>query len=229
MRLKEALKAGLRLLTLDEKSLAILRWKLCRGDATLRVEYDLTADSVVFDVGGYRGDWAAEILSRYDCRIHVFEPVPQYFSLIRARVGDNPKVTLNQAGLAGKAGRCFISVDEEGSSVEKHGLDQAEIELLDVWDYVNNRGIDRIDLMKINIEGGEYGLLDRMHEMDLIVRCTDMQIQFHDFVPDADYHRRRLREVLGTTHRLTYDYPFIWENWRLRENSSAGGNRIGRS
>lgn len=216
MRLLETLKACAKLLILDEKSLAIVRWRLRRGDATLRLDYDLDENSVVFDVGGYRGDWASEIAARFNCSIHVFEPVAEYCALIRQRLGSNGKVVIICAGLAGENSKQLISVDEEGSSVEKRSANTREIELLDVHRYVADRGIRRIDLMKINIEGGEYGLLARMHEQNLIRSCTDLQIQFHDFVSDAPRRRQELREILARTHRLTYDYPFIWENWRRR-------------
>lgn len=39
--------------------------------------------------------------------------------------------------------------------------------------------IDDIGLMKINIEGGEYELLERMIELGIINKVKDIQIQFH--------------------------------------------------
>ena len=217
MRIREAVKTAVKLLTFDEKSIAIVRWILRRGDRTLRLDYPLGPDSVVFDVGGYRGDWAEAIFARFGCAIHVFEPVPQFFDLIRRRLGGNARIVINKAGLADAAGRQMISIDEEASSVARTTTaNRCEIELLDVHDYVSTRGIGRIDLMKINIEGGEYALLQRMHETGLIARCVDLQIQFHDFVPGAHEKRRRLREIIARTHELTYDYPFIWDNWRRK-------------
>lgn len=32
----------------------------------------LTRHSVVFDLGGYEGEWAADMRARYDCIVHVF-------------------------------------------------------------------------------------------------------------------------------------------------------------
>ena len=217
MRIFEAVKTAAKLLVLDEKSVAIVRWILARGDATLRLAYPLDAASVVFDVGGYRGDWAEAIAGRYGCTIHLFEPVPQYCEGIRRRLGHNPKVVINNAGLADATRRETLAIDEEGSSVEKRGANTCEIQLVDVVEYFAKHGVGRVDLMKVNIEGGEYALLARMHENGLIERCVDLQIQFHDFVPGAREKRAHLREVLGRTHALTYDYPFIWENWRLRK------------
>ena len=54
------------------------RWNADRGDDTLRLDYPLAEQDIVFDVGGYHGDWAATMHDRYGCHIHVFEPLPQY-------------------------------------------------------------------------------------------------------------------------------------------------------
>ena len=45
-------------------------------------------------------------------------------------------------------------------------------------DYIKGK----IDLLKINIEGGEYEVLENLIENDLIKNIDNIQIQFHDFV-----------------------------------------------
>ena len=49
-------------------------WFQNNGDKTLRLNYPLTDKSIVLDLGGYEGQWASDIFSRYCCFIHVFEP-----------------------------------------------------------------------------------------------------------------------------------------------------------
>lgn len=215
-RLLEAMKTLLRLVVLDKKSIAIVLWRLRRGESTLRLRYDLGPDSLVFDVGGYRGEFAEKIASRFDCRIHVFEPLEEYCREIRRRLGGNPKVAINQFGLADRTEDRTISVDEAASSVIKAAGKVVQIRLVDIHEYASKLDAPRIDLIKINIEGGEYALLSRMHATGLIPRCRDIQIQFHDFVPGAVALREDLRRMLSQTHELTYDYYFIWENWRLK-------------
>jgi FkbM family methyltransferase len=219
MRVGEAVRAAARLLVLDEKSVSIVRWRLRRGDATLRLDYDLRPDSLVYDVGGYRGEWAQAIAARYDCRIEVFEPLQAYCEVISGVLRGNPKVKLHPFGLAGATGRHLISVDEEASSHVKVAGKTEEIQLVDIAEHLERQGVRAIDLIKVNIEGGEFELLGRMHEKDLLRACRDIQIQFHDFVPDARRRREELRGILSRTHRLTYDFPFIWENWRRKEGA----------
>ena len=76
--------------------------------------------------------------------------------------------------------------------------------------------IDLIDLMKINIEGGEYDLLDHLITSNLVSRIKNIQVQFHDFIPDANSRMKNIQNELAKTHELTYQYKFVWENWRLK-------------
>ena len=48
---------------------AIQRWFRDKGDQTLRLNYDLNEHSVVFDLGGYEGQWSADIFQRYQCNV----------------------------------------------------------------------------------------------------------------------------------------------------------------
>jgi hypothetical protein len=68
----------------------------------------------------------------------------------------------------------------------------------------------------VNIEGGEYELLERMLERGLTERVCDLQIQFHNFSPDAAERMAAIQRGLAATHRPTYQYRFVWENWRRR-------------
>lgn len=81
------------------------------------------------------------------------------------------------------------------SSLFKLNGKVTEIQLIDIDEYISGLHIGRIDLIKMNIEGGEYALLARMHERDLIRNCVDIQIQFHDFIPDAGARRNKLRDA----------------------------------
>jgi len=76
------------------------------------------------------------------------------------------------------------------------------------------RKVKHINLIKINIEGGEYELLEKMIISNLIKRFDNIQIQFHRFIANAFTKRRLIQKGLSKTHYLTYNYPFIWENWK---------------
>jgi hypothetical protein len=53
-------------------------------------------------------------------------------------------------------------------------------------------------------------------------QIENIQVQFHDFVPDAEGRMQRIQEKLAQTHELTYQYLFVWENWRRRPAGTPG-------
>jgi FkbM family methyltransferase len=181
-----------------------------------RFDYPLTCESTVFDIGGYQGHFSREIVARYDPRVYVFEPVPQFYQELVAQFERNPKVRICNYGLSNQDSISQMTVAGDGSTIYMIGDRRTGVRLRDVQAVVRELGISQIDLVKINIEGGEYVLLRRMLETGLVSICQHILIQFHEFYPDARKLRSEIRTALQRTHVITYDYPFVWENWRRR-------------
>lgn len=190
-------------------------WFEDRGDKTLRLDYDLDENSLVFDLGGYEGQWASDIFSMYCCTIHVFEPVTEFADRIEQRFYRNERIFVHKFGLSNENRVVEISVNRDSSSLYKSGNHIADARLVRAVDFMRQNHIERIDLMKINIEGGEYDLLEHLIDSGFIKNITNIQVQFHDFVPDADERTVMIQKELEVTHSLTYQYPFVWENWIL--------------
>jgi FkbM family methyltransferase len=214
-----ALRRGGSLVYRSPQEKRVIPWFADNGDRTLRLNYELAKNSLVFDLGGYVGQWTSDIYSMYCCTIHVFEPVAEYAEGIRRRFSRNTDVHVHQFGLAGCNQAVKISLDGDGSSILKQGREVEEIELVRASDFLEQNAIGQIDLMKINIEGAEYDLLEHLIQSGIVPRIKNIQVQFHDFVPDAERRMRCIQADLARTHRLTYEYPFVWENWRLKEQS----------
>ncbi|MDX6451138.1 MAG: hypothetical protein QOH16_1187 [Gaiellaceae bacterium] len=191
-------------------------WFQVDGDKTLRLDYPLSASSVVFDVGGFEGQWASDIVGRFGCTVHVFEPVPDYVTKLKWRFDHNPLVHIHPFGLAGETSKRQMSVDEDRSSAFKEGDQVLTLELLDIEEFIRREAIGEVDLLKVNIEGGEYELLERLIQGGSVRRINNIQVQFHDFVPNAEPRMRQIQQALAETHELTYAYPFVWENWRRK-------------
>jgi FkbM family methyltransferase len=155
-------------------------------------------------------------VARYDPHVYVFEPIREFWELIVQKFQANPKVKICNYGLSDCDSHSQMTLSEDGSTLYKPGETQITVQLRDIWTVVRELGISRIDLIKINIEGGEYVLLRRMVETGLASICQDIQIQFHKFYPNSKGLRSEIRRALEETHFLTYDYPFVWENWRRR-------------
>jgi FkbM family methyltransferase len=191
------------------------KWVQDKGDSQLRLAYDLNASSVVFDIGGYQGDFASALYQRYQCPIYIFEPVVDFYQMCEKRFSGNTKIKCLNYGLSNVDSEICISRDGDASSTTRKTSShlKEKIALKDVVTALENLHVHAIDLLKINIEGGEYDVLPRLIEAGFIKNIRFLQIQFHDFIPNSVEMRKKIRAQLSATHQEQWNYPFVWESW----------------
>jgi len=190
------------------------------GGEHIRYEYtSLNKESVVFDLGGYEGQWASDIYSRFRPKLYIFEVYTPYFDNIEERFRFNDDIKVYNFGLSSKDAVEEISIDGFSTSAFKKSAHMVNIQIKKASDFISATGIKKIDLIKINIEGAEYELLDHLIATGIIKTIDHLQIQFHDFIPDAVTKMNQLRDKLALTHYPTYKFDFIWENWKLKEST----------
>lgn len=206
----------------DPFLVSVKQWKRDRGDERLRTNYDLNQDSVVLDIGGYAGDFAHEMNQKYGCRVLVFEPMPRFFEQCAARFADNDAVSVYNYGLGAKDEELQLSNSDDASSFcrSNSGGDTVSAQIRDVAEVWKECDLDFIDLVKMNIEGGEYPLLERMIETNLKDQVGNFQVQFHNFIPNATAMRNQLRTALSSTHDEEWCYAFVWENWQQKQKAA---------
>ncbi len=200
-----------------EREHAIKRWRKENGDHLHRYDCPLDTGSVVFDMGGFEGSWAAEVFSRYACHVEIFEPAPAFAEKIKTRFAKNPNLRVHTCGLAARTRTEHLSLSSDASSVfiKPEGA-TVPIELVDAKDWFDSNPTPRVDFMKINIEGGEYELLERLIETELISRVMHLHIQFHNIAPDSESRMKAIRNKLALTHDALFHYTFVWDGWRLK-------------
>jgi FkbM family methyltransferase len=184
-----------------------------------RTEFDfLTDESIVFDLGGYEGQWSSDIYSRYNCYIHIFEPVKEYSDIISNRFKKNKKIISHQIGLASSNQTVSIAKDEFASKITSSNTSESErIQLRDFNEFLKTYNISTIDLIKINIEGAEFDLLQYLINSHAIKKIDTLLIQFHNFEYNAAVKRNVIKKELSNTHINIFDYPFVWECWRIKK------------
>ena len=79
---------------------------------------------------------------------------------------------------------------------------------------LSDNNINQVDLLQINIEGDEYGLMEYMIESNMINKFKNIQIQFHLGIENDKERRNEIQKNLilkGIKNK--FDYPFVWESW----------------
>lgn len=212
----------------SERERRVIDWQRAGHDRTLRLDYDLDASATVVDVGGWEGQWASDVFARFCCTVHVLEPNPAAAAAIERRFAANPRIHVHPVGLgaAERSERLLIkgqgsSTFSDPASTLEGGAEAVTIRIVAADAFLSEQGVEEVDLLKVNIEGGEYELLDHLLATGWVRRVKHLQVQFHDFVPDAERRMDEIQRRLSDTHDLAWQCLFVWEGWTRR----AGGDR----
>lgn len=196
-------------------------WFAMRGDQTLRSDFNLSPTSVVLDIGGFHGDYAAEIHQRTGATVHIFEPIPAFADTIAERFTGNPKIHLHRFGLGAEDGTLTFSQVGDATSAFREGGEQTTAPVRSIARVIAELKLREIHLLTINAEGAEYEILNALIKANLIGQVRELQVQFHDVIPDAQAEMMAIRRKLAATHFPTYMFGFVWENWRARDMAGA--------
>lgn len=201
----------------DSFLLSAKKWFIDFGYNTFQLDYSLDSSSIVLDVGGYIGDYSEAVYAKFGCHIYLFEPVPSFYKECVERFSNNPSITCLNYGLSSNSGWFEIGLDNNASSLKKieTGEKTQLVQVRSVTEVFAELGLQKIDLIKINIEGGEFDLLPTIIDSGLVKQIKYLQIQFHNFIEGAVENRQSIRKLLGKTHSEMWNYEFVWESWEL--------------
>ena len=195
---------------------AYKKWIKSGGDDKYRYDFDLNKQSLVLDFGGYKGQWASDIYSKYNCKIIIFEPVQEFYLKIQQRFKLNKNISVNCFALGKNNRDEKIYLNADGSSLYVASENYEIIKYIDLLTFFNKNKISQVDLIKINIEGGEYELLNTLINTSLISKIKHIQVQFHNINENSNYEMNLISDKLKKTHNLNFDYEFIWQDWTLK-------------
>ncbi len=190
------------------------KWKINGGDQILRYNHDtvLNNNSVVFDLGGYEGEFSEEIYKRYKSKIYIFEISRKCIDIIENKFKDNDDIKIFNFGLGPKDEIFYLDGDGPGAKITDN-INNSKVQIKSIFNFLNELNLNHIDLIKINIEGAEYDLLNYLCDTGLISNFKKIQVQFHDFDEDCLDKLLEINRKLTNTHKNILSYPFVWEEW----------------
>jgi len=126
---------------------------------------------VIFDIGANTGNYSSYIIkcakeNKLRYIIHMFEPTTSCFKTLENKFGFDKNIALNNFGISNQECEKNIYYDKEKSglsslykrNLEAYGtkMDKSEIiKLKRLDEYIKEKGIKKINLLKIDIEGHE--------------------------------------------------------------------------
>lgn len=144
---------------------ALLQHIESNGEARILQKFGSALD-VVFDVGANDGEWTQFALEAGARSVHAFEISPATSAGLVERYAADDRVTVNTFGLSEAAGTVTIRHFPDFPKLTTMTDFPWEIPSVEIEvpvrtgdDYLAEMGIDRIDFLKLDVEGAEHSVL----------------------------------------------------------------------
>ncbi|MCA1733458.1 MAG: FkbM family methyltransferase [Acidobacteria bacterium] len=186
-------------------------------DAFRQAVERLTAGDIAIDCGANVGIYTT-MMARSGATVHAFEPNEAAFLELRKNAADYANVHAHHAAVTSTPGPVKLYLhkwaDDDpvhwstGSSVVAGKKNIREdrsvlVEGVDLADFIRGLG-SRVRLLKMDIEGAEVGVLNRLLDENLHEQIDEAYVEVHDRkVPELVEPTRRLKarlDRLGATH-----------------------------
>jgi FkbM family methyltransferase len=160
--------------------------------------------SVVYSFGiGEDISFDEAIIQATGCSVFGFDPTPKSIEWVKTNKGHIDRFKFYPFGIAIKSGLVdfFLPIKDDhvsGSFVAQNNVSESKVikvQMKSIDDIARELGHTKIDVLKMDIEGAEYDLLDSILQSPL--RIDQILIEFHDrFFPDGTDRTRRALERL---------------------------------
>jgi FkbM family methyltransferase len=182
--------------------------------------------SVVLDIGANRGQFTQTIVREFGCRVHAVEPNPDLCAGLQKLA--IPEVTVHGLAVAGARGpRQFVVMNNSEAShfsIANGSSEKAvQVEAVTLEELISRIPGASIDLIKMDIEGAELDVLERMPE-EVLTRVRQLTVEFHQFVSPES--RGRIEAIKKRFYdlgfwvvdfsRTNYDVLFVHLNAKPR-------------
>ena len=142
---------------------------------------------VVIDIGGYIGDFALYAAKYLKARkVIVYEPTKENFEILSRNVANNSfegeVIAVNKAVGTGSEIRLNVDIsDHDEVHVSSYWYPDAEqrvIPCVTLAELMETHGVDSVDLLKVDCEGGEYDIFPALEDATL-GKIKNIAFEYH--------------------------------------------------
>lgn len=144
-------------------------------------------DGVIFDIGAHIGDWSNFLIEEYkdiSYKLYMFEPSLVTFMQLKGNIIQSSNTFLYPIGFGDKKENLQIYYDDEtqgnASILMKNTKFSEEIQIETIDGFCKENNIDRIDFLKMDVQGYEYNILLGAKEMLSRGKIKYIQFEFDE-------------------------------------------------
>ena len=161
---------------------------------------------VFVDVGSHMGEYIIQLVKRFNVeKIYAFEPNPTIFKKLSKNVRNKRNIEIFDIGVGHLNEKKILHQNIESSSSSIYPLNinskyykkkfiilnflnlkkiskPIEIDLIKLEDFLNNKKIIQVDLLKIDAEGSEFNVLKGLNKSIKKVKLIHLEHHFDDMI-----------------------------------------------
>jgi FkbM family methyltransferase len=201
-------------------------WTLPLSDISVRHNL-IPGATVIFEVGGNIGEDLAQYVWRFpQAKIYSYEPVPELYQTLQQKFGANPNVKITQVGVSNADRQTSFVVGGNHGEGSSHANASQYGQTISVQLRDANALLAEVrtatgkvpDVVSINCEGCEYGVLSRMAQTGWLGAVPFLQLSWHvpSGIPDRVPQRCAIEKVLLAKYNPAYHALYGWQGWSLK-------------
>lgn len=190
-------------------------WDNDNGDFTKILDYPIDSTSQVIELGGYIGEWTEKIVNKFNPKLLIIEPIPDFVKTLKDKFKDFSNVTIDKSAISTSNKKIKLHVlDSRTSESIKVSNKKIKSNAHNIEYFIKKYNLNKIDLIQVNIECEEYPLLLHWITTDFLKNVRFIQIQFHTFCENYEEKYSIISEGLKKLgFEIRYRYDFVWESW----------------
>lgn len=169
----------------------------------------LHPDAIVYSFGiGQDTSFDDAIIQKHNCHVHGYDPTPKSIEWIAQRSDLSPKFHFHPFGLDKETRITHFNLPKNkehvsGSIINHQNVDEnnmVEVQMKSLIDIVSENNHSYIDVLKMDIEGSEYCVIDSILNSSIEIRQILLEIHERFF----DNGIEKTKELLNSLHQHGY-------------------------
>ncbi len=173
---------------------------------------------VIFDVGANKGDYTRQVLKiaeqlNKNVEVHLFEPQKYNIEILHRSFSHLNNIIINDFGLSNNDETLTIFSDSSGSELasiyereffkeQGFSLSKEAARMVPVEDYIKEKSLEKIHLMKIDVEGHELEVVKGIRELLDSRIIKSIQFEYGGTYVDAGTKLRDIYSILGLYYNI---------------------------